>query len=144
MWQATPTGRSAGHVGGLGVEPLGLGQGDAELVLGLAGGDLGVAAGLDVGIDPDGDGGARAQPLGDRGRPGRSSGSDSTLISATPVSSAKAISASVLPTPEKTMRSGGTPAASARRISPSETMSAPAPSSARVRSTARLELAFTA
>ncbi len=40
--------------------------------------------------------------LGDRS----SSGSDSTLISATPASSAKATSAAVLPTPEKTIRAG--------------------------------------
>ena len=72
------------------------------------------------------------------------SGSDSTLISATPISTAKASSRRVLPTPEKTMRSGGTPAASARRISPSDTVSAPAPSLARVLSTEMLELAFTA
>ena len=40
----------------------------------------------------------------------------------------RAISSSVLPTPENTMRSGGKPARSARRSSPPETMSAPAPS----------------
>jgi hypothetical protein len=73
-----------------------------------------------------------------------SSGSDSTLISATPTSMAKASSAAVLPTPEKMIRSGGAPAARARRISPSETVSAPAPRANRVLSTDRLELALTA
>ncbi len=72
------------------------------------------------------------------------SGSDSRLISATPTSRAKASSRAVLPTPEKTMRSAGMPAARARRISPSETVSAPAPTRPRVRSTETLELAFTA
>ena len=68
----------------------------------------------------------------------------STLIWRTPTSMAKASSASVLPTPEKTIRSPGTPAFSARRISPSDTVSAPQPSRARVASTDRFELAFTA
>ena len=61
-----------------------------------------------------------------------------------PAFSAKAISALVLPTPEKVIRPGGVPAASARRNSPSETTSMPAPSRARVVRTAWLELAFTA
>ena len=42
------------------------------------------------------------------------------------------------------MRSAGIPAFSARRISPSDTVSAPQPSRAKVASTDRLELAFTA
>ena len=42
------------------------------------------------------------------------------------------------------MRSGGMPAATARRASPSDTTSAPAPSFASVASTAWLELALTA
>ena len=45
-------------------------------------------------------------------------------------SSASRISPPVLPTPEKTIRSPGTPAARARRNSPSETTSMPAPSEA--------------
>jgi len=73
-----------------------------------------------------------------------SSAEDSTLIWRTPMSMAKASSASVLPTPEKMMRSPGTPAARARRISPSDTVSAPQPSFASVASTDRLELALTA
>ena len=42
------------------------------------------------------------------------------------------------------MRAGGTPAASARWISPADTVSAPAPSRASVAITAMLPLAFTA
>ena len=61
-----------------------------------------------------------------------------------PCCSASRISARVLPTPEKTIRSPGTPAARARRYSPSETTSMPAPSEAISRTTARLELAFIA
>ena len=74
----------------------------------------------------------------------RISGSDSTLISEMPASRAKAISLACLPTPEKTILLAGTPAARARRISPSETVSAPAPSRARVARTARFGLALTA
>ena len=72
------------------------------------------------------------------------SGSLSTLNCPMPASSATSISSALLPTPEKIMLSGAMPAASARRISPSETTSAPAPASAKVRITARLALAFTA
>ena len=56
----------------------------------------------------------------------------------------EAISARVLPTPEKMMRSPGTPAARARLSSPSLTTSMPAPSRASVASTAWFELAFIA
>ena len=73
-----------------------------------------------------------------------SSGSDSTLKQAMPSRSASAISRAVLPTPENTILRAGTPAASARRSSPSETTSMPAPSSAMVRMTAWLEFAFMA
>jgi len=73
-----------------------------------------------------------------------SSGSDSALMWVMPCLSADSSSAAVLPTPEKMMRSGGTPAASALRNSPSETTSAPAPSAAKVRITARLPFALTA
>ena len=73
-----------------------------------------------------------------------SSGSLSTLNCRTPPSSASRISSRVLPTPEKTIRSPGTPAARARRYSPSLTTSIPAPSEPISASTARLELAFTA
>jgi hypothetical protein len=60
-----------------------------------------------------------------------------------PVSMAKAISRAVLPTPAKTMRSGGQPAASARRNSPSETTSRPEPASTKLRMIAWLEFALT-
>ena len=73
-----------------------------------------------------------------------SSGSDSTLKQRMSSSSASAISARVLPTPEKMILFAGTPAARARRSSPSETTSIPAPRRARVVSTAWLELAFIA
>ena len=53
-------------------------------------------------------------------------------------------SASVLPTPENSIFSGGMPAAIARFNSPPETTSAPAPSFARVRSTDWFEFAFRA
>jgi hypothetical protein len=59
-------------------------------------------------------------------------------------SSAAVSSAAVLPTPENTIFEAGMPACSARRNSPPETTSAPAPSFARVRSTDWLELAFMA
>ncbi len=65
-----------------------------------------------------------------------SSGSDSTLKQKIFSSSPRFISASVLPTPEKMMRSPGTPAARARLSSPSLTTSMPAPSLASVVSTA--------
>ena len=71
-----------------------------------------------------------------------SSGSDSTLNWKMPAASAAPSSRSVLPTPENTTRPGATPARSARSSSPPETMSAPAPISARVRTTARFELAL--
>ncbi|GJE55578.1 hypothetical protein EKPJFOCH_2072 [Methylobacterium thuringiense] len=73
-----------------------------------------------------------------------SSGSLSTLKQKMPARKAAAISSRVLPTPENTILSAGTPAANARRSSPSETMSMPAPSRARVASTAWFEFAFTA
>ena len=45
----------AGQLGGLGVEARGVLEGHAELVLGLAGGDLGVRLGVDIGVDAEGD-----------------------------------------------------------------------------------------
>ena len=73
-----------------------------------------------------------------------SSGRDSMLNWRMPASSPAAISASVLPTPANTMRSAGTPAASATRNSPSDTTSAPAPRRASVRTSARLAFALSA
>ena len=73
-----------------------------------------------------------------------SSSADSTLIARSPAEIAASISASSLPTPLKTIFPAGIPAAIARASSPPETMSAPAPRRASVRSTAWLLLAFTA
>ena len=74
----------------------------------------------------------------------KSSGSLSTLKQKMPALSAAAISSRVLPTPENTIFRAATPARSARSISPSETMSMPAPLRASVASTAWLEFAFIA
>ena len=51
----------AGQLGGLGVEARGVLEGHAELVLGLAGRDLGVRLGVDVGVDAEGDRGGAAE-----------------------------------------------------------------------------------
>src|SRR5690606_5960802 len=53
-----------GILGGGGIGGGGVFEGDAELVLGLAGGDLGVGLGIDVGVDADGDGGLDAEFAG--------------------------------------------------------------------------------
>jgi hypothetical protein len=74
----------------------------------------------------------------------RISGSLSRLNCRTPPISAARISPRVLPTPEKTILSPDTPAASARRYSPSDTTSMPAPASPRSRRTATLDSALTA
>jgi hypothetical protein len=73
-----------------------------------------------------------------------SSSADSTLSDLMPVSSAARISSFVLPTPEKTIRSAGTPARSAFASSPPETTSAPRPSSAAAWSSASASFALTA
>ena len=72
------------------------------------------------------------------------SASLSALNSPMPRSTPSAISASLLPTPEKTIRSAGNPARSAARSSPPETMSAPAPRPARIFSRAWEPLALSA
>ena len=72
----------------------------------------------------------------------RSSLTDSTLKRRISAFSASRISSRVLPTPEKMIFFGGTPARSARCSSPPETMSAPAPALARVEITARFEFAL--
>lgn len=72
-----------------------------------------------------------------------SSASDSTVRKRIRLRSAAAISSSVFPTPAKTIFSGPTPVARARRSSPPETMSKPAPAFARVFSTARFAHDFT-
>ena len=73
-----------------------------------------------------------------------SSGSDSTLKHRIPTSSARRISARLLPTPEKMIFSAEIPARSARSSSPSDTTSAPMPFCAAIASIAWLELAFMA
>ena len=55
---STPVTPMPGRLGRVGVDLAGPLEGDAELVLRLAGGDLGVGLGVDVGIDADGDRGA--------------------------------------------------------------------------------------
>ena len=83
--------------------------------------------GVDVGIDPDRDM-ARGGPCRrDRRTAARAPASDSTLTQRMPSSTASASSRAVLPMPENMILSGGMPAARARRSSPSETTSAPAP-----------------
>ncbi len=72
------------------------------------------------------------------------SSSLSALKSPIPSSTPSSISAAVLPTPAKTIRSGEKPARSAAFISKPETMSAPAPSSANSRSRWPFPLALTA
>ena len=58
MWM--PAMLMPGSLRGLGVEARGVVEGHAELVLGLAGGDLGVRLGVDVRVDADGDARGRA------------------------------------------------------------------------------------
>ena len=121
----------------------GVGPGNAEFVPGAAGGDLGVRRGIHVRIDPQRDAGGAA----DAGREADSMSSSSalsTLIWPMSSASARRRSRSDLPTPENTMCAGGMPAARARRSSPSLTTSAPAPSAANKRRTARWSLAFMA
>ena len=109
---------------------------NAEFVLGLAGGDLGVGLGIDVRIDADRDVGGAALAARRSRRAVRAPASDSTLTQRMPCSTASASSRSVLPTPENMIFCAGTPAARARNSSPSETTSAPAPSRASVAITA--------
>ena len=103
-----------------------------------------MGAGVDVGIDADGD--RRAAPRATRDLGERLQLGLGLDVEAAGCRSSRpsAISARVLPTPEKMIFSPGTPAARARRNSPSETTSMPAPSRASVVSTAWLELAFIA
>ena len=124
------------------VEGRGLRERHAEFVLGLSRRDLVVGVGVDIGVDAEGDARGRA-PAAATSLSALSSGSDSTLKAKMPASSATAISACVLPTPENTICSGAILTASARRSSPSDTMSMPAPSRPSVASTPRFEFALT-
>src|SRR3989442_15555158 len=60
-----------------------------------------------------------------------SSAEDSMFRNPTPARIASSSSGAVFPTPENTIELASNPAASARRSSPTETMSAPAPSALR-------------
>ena len=135
--------RDAGKRPGPRIDLASRGDRHAELVLRLAGGDLGVRAGVDVRIDANGDRGDRPLRDGDR-RERLQFGLGLDVEAQDALGKASSISARVLPTPEKTIFSPGTPAARARRNSPSLTTSMPAPSRASVASTAWLELAFIA
>ena len=73
-----------------------------------------------------------------------SSPADSALIALTPRPTAWSISATVFPTPVKTISPGAYPARSATSISPPELASTSPPAALTTRTTARFELAFSA
>ena len=123
----------ARELGGAGIDLARAADRNAELVLGLAGRDLGVRLGIDVGIDAHRDADVAALAGRDR-RQQLELGSDSTLTQRMPSSTASASSRAVLPMPENMILSGGMPAARARLSSPSDTTSAPAPSAPASRS----------
>ena len=128
---------------GLPVDPQGIADVDAELVLLEPGGDVGMGAGVHVRIDPQGIGATRPRsPATASSR--SSSPSDSRLKQRISSSRARRISSARLPTPEKITLDGSPPAARTRSSSPTDTMSKPEPRRARQLSTARLELALTA
>ena len=136
---------NASHVRSVGVKSLRLSHRHAKLVLGLARRDFCVTAGFNVGIDPNGDARALAHRLADRIDQMQLRLGLQVDLGDAHLRGRRRFRPLVLPTPEKTMRSGATPAAIALRISPSETTSAPAPALARVRKhRVMLELAFTA
>ncbi len=72
-----------------------------------------------------------------------SSAGDSTFRNPTPARIASSSSDAVFPTPENTIEFASNPAARARRSSPTDTMSAPAPSAFKTLRTPMLPLAFT-
>ena len=133
----------ARQVGGAAIQPGGIGVGDAELVPRAAGADLGMGAGIDIGVDAQRDPRGAAMATASAESTSNSSAL-STLICAMSSESASRSSRSVLPTPENTMRSAGTPAARRASSSPSLTTSTPAPSAANRRSTASRSFAFMA
>ena len=90
---------NAGHVGGAQVDVLHVRDGDAELVVLEARGNVGVRLRINVGIAADRDGCAHAE-LGSNAVDRSSSGSLSTFEAADAALSAKVISRAVLPTPE--------------------------------------------
>ena len=100
--------------------------------------DIGIAAARDIGVA----GGRAVAVAAGADRKAQDLAEPRVRILRIVGEAAAAISAAVLPTPEKTMRWPGTPRAMARRNSPSETTSMPAPRSAKVLTTAWLELAL--
>ena len=132
-----------GQLCGTGVDLAGARNRHAELVLGFAGGDLGVGAGIDVGIDahrnPRGPAGLDRQPRQQfQFRLGFDVDAEDILRQR------RAQFRFGLADAGEQDLVCGMPAASARFNSPPETTSAPAPSFASVRSTDWLELAFMA
>ena len=134
----------AGQGGRLAVDGAGARDRDAELRLGLAGGDLGVGQRVDVRVDPQAD---RRDPAA----LGRDAGDHRQLglgfdVEAEDglVEGKRDLGRALADAGEGDACSPGTPAARARRSSPSETTSMPAPSRASRVSTAWLELALTA
>jgi hypothetical protein len=121
----------------------GVGNGDAELVALQAGRDVRVALRVDVGIDAHGHARLDAASHGDR--VDRSiSPSDSALMLRSPRPMARSSSASVLPTPVKTISAGVKPARKATSISPTEFASAAAPRLRSRRAIPSVELALRA
>jgi hypothetical protein len=125
------------------VDVEGLVEGNAELGGLEAGGDVGMGARVDIGIDAQRHRRAAAELASDFVELFQLAG-DSTLKQWMPASSAARISSRALPTPEKTILSALPPAASTRASSPPETMSKPAPRSAKSLRMARLEFALIA
>ena len=88
----------------------------------------GWVCGVDVGVHAQRDRRLLAQPRRDALDGVAARSSLSTLKARMPTSSAYSISSSRLPTPEKTIFFGSAPTLSARKISPRDTVSTPAPS----------------
>ena len=131
------------ELGGRRIRRRGKCQGDAKLVLALARRDLGVRPGIHIRVDPDRHRRLAAELAGhmiDAGQLGLAlhmKREDARL-------DASRMSASVLPTPAKTLRLTCAPAACTRRNSPPLTTSNAAPKFASRRSNARFEFALSA
>ena len=130
MCTCTPTGCSPRRAGNLAEQRRRFVDGDAELVGLESGGNVGMAPGVDVGVDAQRD--ARHGALRDRARWSMRSSSpgDSTLMASSPSATARSISAALLPTPVNTISSGRKPHRMATSTSPSELASAALPSAA--------------
>ena len=139
---STPATRTP-ELGGAGIDIAGAADRDAELVLCLAGRDLGVGPRIDVRIDAQRNVGAAAFARRDGGQQVEL-GFRFDVDAQDAGSTASASSASLLPTPENMIFSRRDAGRSARRNSPPDTTSAPAPSRASVAITAWLEFAFMA